>query len=107
MGNMNYWHKDALGIRMGMGDILIVFQNTNIMVLKKIVLHKQTENGLLIEVANSFSVECSQKHKKLQILVSMINSCTLPITVTGIKVSDAVNFLCLNSQIIRRNSTIW
>ena len=56
----------------------------------------KTENGLLIEVANSFSVECSRETCPQKITDSgsftMINSCTLPITVTGIKVSDAVRF---------------
>ena len=57
----------------------------------------RTENGLLIEVGSnaSFEIDCKnacQQGVAASGSFTMINSCTLPITVTGMKVSDPVRF---------------
>ena len=53
------------------------------------------ENGLLIEVASSTNFECGRDSCRIVVdsgSFSMINSCSLPITVTGIEVYDPVRF---------------
>ena len=62
-----------------------------------ILLQTKIENGLLVEVDSSVNSEIDCRNACQQGIVdsggfTMINSCTLPITVTGIKVSDSVRF---------------
>ena len=62
-----------------------------------ILLQTKIENGLLVEVDSSVNFEIDCRNVCQQGIVdsgsfTMINSCTLPITVTGIKVSDSVRF---------------
>jgi hypothetical protein len=86
-------------------DYGITFSETNIkenprfleVESEPILLQTKTENGLLIEVGSnaSFEIDCKnacQQGVAASGSFTMINSCTLPITVTGMKVSDPVRF---------------
>lgn len=62
-----------------------------------ILLQTKIENGFLVEVDSNITpeIDCEkacQQGVAASGSFTMINSCTLPITVTGIKVSDSVRF---------------
>tara|TARA_B100000989_G_scaffold153083_1_gene114194 strand:- start:31 stop:1191 length:1161 start_codon:yes stop_codon:yes gene_type:complete len=86
-------------------DYDITFSETNIkenprfleVESEPILLQTKTENGLLLEVESSASFEIDCRNACEQGVAAsgsftMINSCTLPITVTGMKVSEPVRF---------------